>query len=698
MRIVVSKYGLIVLLLLAIIGSLGLWFLRRSGISPERIRNVLLISIDTCRADYLSCYGYKSKTTPNIDALAAQGILFENAISPIPQTLPAHSSMLTGTIPPYHGVHDNFGSYLADESNVTLAEILKGAGFTTAAAISALPLDSEFGIGQGFDNYYDSFGRVFQGERVQQRQGGETTDLTLKWLETNKDKRFFFFLHYFDPHAAYEPPEPFASRFASNLYAGEIAYTDHCIGRVLDKLKELDLYDSTLVIITSDHGEMLGEHGELTHTYFIYQAAIKVPLIFKLPGQNKSARIKSIVGLIDIVPTVCGLLNIETPKNVQGVDLFASLKGGNTSAQDRHIFCESLFPTKYKANSLLGVVNNRYKYIRTTRPELYDLIADPGESNNLVEKEQKLVRIMQDKLAQMLEQSVRKASPDSKVQVDPEIVEKLGTLGYVAGVATVDFSFDQTKDDPKDLVKYNSLASQLLSSLQLMEDEKVELYARQMIQLRPDLPMPYESLGLLAKKQKDYPKAIVSFQKAIEIDPNRALPYEYRGTVYNRMGKYDQGIRDFSKVIELDPSSTNAYSVRGAAYLKTGKYDQGLRDLSKVIELDPSSTDAYNMRGETYLKMGKYDQGIRDFSKVIELDPSSTNAYNMRGATYLKTGKYDQGIRDFSRIIELNPSDDNAYYGRALAHRAKGDLTQANRDFNKAIALNPAWQKFRPKP
>ena len=236
-----------------IIIAVGAWLLWQFMSPAQEIRNILLISIDTCRADHLSCYGYKSKTTPNIDAVVAEGILFENTITPVPITLPAHSSMLTGTIPPYHGVHDNGVDYLDDESNITLAEILKDAGFTTGAAVSAFVLDSTFGIGQGFETYNDRFDTM-EYNTVVQRRGGETTHIALDWLEKNKDKRFFFFLHYFDPHAKYQPPQPFASRFASNPYAGEIAYTDHCIGRVLGKLKELGLDDSTLVIITADHG------------------------------------------------------------------------------------------------------------------------------------------------------------------------------------------------------------------------------------------------------------------------------------------------------------------------------------------------------------------------------------------------------------------------------------------------------------
>ena len=199
MRVVVSRYRLILVLLLLIGGLLATWCLHRAGYLLAKQPNILLISIDTCRADHLSCYGHKPQTTPNIDALAAQGILFENAISPVPQTLPAHSSMFTGTIPPYHGVHDNLG-YQLDDSNITLAEILRDAGFATGAAISAFVLDSQFGTDQGFDTYHDSFEIPMKGQAIQQRQAQQTTRIALDWLEKNKDEKFFFFLHYYDPH------------------------------------------------------------------------------------------------------------------------------------------------------------------------------------------------------------------------------------------------------------------------------------------------------------------------------------------------------------------------------------------------------------------------------------------------------------------------------------------------------------------
>ena len=691
-RFAVTRFGLIILLVLLLSGLLGVWLASRPDAGAGEIRNVLLISIDTCRADHLSCYGYKSKTTPNIDALAAEGILFENVIAPYPLTLPSHSSMLTGTIPPYHGVHANMGGYLADDSNITLPEILKDAGFATVAAVSGFSLKSQFGISQGFDDYYEHFENTDEGGRGQERKGAETTDLALEWLKKNKDKRFFFFLHYFDPHEKYEPPQPFASKFADDAYAGEIAFADHCIGRVLDKLKELDLYDSTLVIITSDHGEMLGEHGEPTHSYFIYQGAIKVPLIFKLPGQNEEVRIKSIAGLVDIVPTVCGLLGIETPKNVQGLDLFARSQEENTSGPGRGIYCESLYPTKYKANSLLGIVNDRYKYIQTTRPELYDLLSDPGESNNLAAKENQRARIMQDKLAQMLEQTVRKASGDSKVEMAPGASAQLKALGYVGGTVTEDFSFDQIKADPKDLLEYHVVHIRSQAKKMTKEYDKVRMFAEQMIQLQPNLPFGYDQLGVAALIQKDYDKAIVCFQKAIELapeNPDIVEAYYQRGNAYQDKGELDLAIDDYNQALKLDPRLVEAYNNRGITYSRKGELDRAIRDLDRVIELDPSYTDAYSNRGLAYLRKGDLDRGIRDLDQVIKLNPGLVGAYHNRGTARRTKGNLDLAIADYNQIIKLNPRSPEAYYNRGITYQIKGELDLAIDDYNQTVKLNP---------
>ena len=314
-----------VLALLSVFAAAVVWFWPDRRRQPPEINRVLLISIDTCRADRINCYGYPRPTSPHIDAVAREGSLFTNAISPVPMTLPSHSTMLTGTIPPYHGVHDNL-MYGLGQDNVTLAQILKDQGFATefatGAVVGTFVLDAQFGLDRGFDSYDDQFKSYDTAIKLTERQGSDVSRLAIEWLEKHKEDKFFLFAHYYDPHAPYAPPDPFASRFADDLYAGEIAYTDDCVGLVLQKLKDLGLYDSTLVVITADHGELLGEHGEATHSFFIYQNALRVPLIVKLPHspsddeasrQDEPRRIDSVAGLVDIVLTICGLMGIDSP-------------------------------------------------------------------------------------------------------------------------------------------------------------------------------------------------------------------------------------------------------------------------------------------------------------------------------------------------------------------------------------------------
>ncbi|MHC4215387.1 MAG: sulfatase, partial [Planctomycetota bacterium] len=477
----------------------------------------------------------------NIDAIAEEGILFENVITPVPQTLPAHCSMLTGTIPPYHGVHDNLG-YQLRLSSRTLAEIMREHDYTTSAVVSSFVLDSQFGLNQGFDYYDDHLEKATNTSATDfnERTAGETTKRAIKWIEQHKEKRSFLFLHYFDPHYRYEPPEPFRSEYSDNLYAGEIAYTDHCIGQVIRKLKELDLYDSTLLVITSDHGEMLGEHGEFKHGYFVYQSSIRVPLIFRLPGQRKARRIEGLVGLIDIMPTIFGLLGIAPPPQVQGVDLsdcIRSLRQDITTAQ-RFIYCESLTPTKHKANALLGVVTDSWKYIKTTRPELYDLKKDPGESNNLVEEKPQRVHFLREHLELILEQHSFENNIDTELQLDLEGKKRLESLGYIASISVDErLEFDPDRPDPKDIIQFHDIAEYNRMTMFLVQEGRLGEAAEafKMIirhyeksEIQHDMATIHFNLAMVLKELGQRQESLVHFHIAaeqfrVELEANPSL-------------------------------------------------------------------------------------------------------------------------------------------------------------------------------
>jgi len=439
------KKALPVLIIIAVVAIC--WFLRygeheRTGPVntnlPDKIDTIVLISIDTIRADHMSCYGYKHRTTPNIDKMAKDSLFIQDAFSTIPLTLPAHSSMLTGLIPPTHGIHDNFEMRLPDE-NLTLAEIMKDNGFSTYGIISSVVLDSRFGMGQGFDVFDDTF--AGQGEIITsaERKANETTENAIKWLADNYDKKKFMFIHYYDPHTSYAPPEPFSKQFA-HPYDGEIAFTDHCIGRVLDKLKSLKLYDDALIVIVGDHGEMLGEHNEMGHSFFVYQSAIRVPMMLKLPQNAYAVKVTEPSSIIDIPPTILALTGIDIPQKMQGINLLTlaqdtigkHISDAENMIDKRVVFSESLTPTKYNANSLLSIVSGEWHYIQTTKPEIYNRIKDPGETKNLIATEAKRANLMQLKLKEILDTSVI-SDMDTSVKMDTKTTQVLESLGYVGG-------------------------------------------------------------------------------------------------------------------------------------------------------------------------------------------------------------------------------------------------------------------------
>jgi len=577
-----------------------------------------------------------------------------------------------------------------DDSNITLAEILKEHGFTTGAIVSTFVLDSQFGLDQGFDTYNDRFEEELSSIGIAERRGGEASRFALEWLDEHKNERFFLFLHYYDPHNPYEPPEPFASKFPRNPYAGEIAYTDHCISQVIEKLKDLGLYDSSLLIITGDHGEMLGEHGENTHAYFIYRSALRVPLLFKLPGRNKARRIDSLVGLVDIVPTVCSLLGIEPPSEVHGVDLSVCFERKKLPSWERHIYCESLYPTKYNANSLLGVVIDRYKYIQTTRPELYDLSNDPWETNNLVTKEPHRARILQDHLKLILEEQVRKGDSDSKFELDEHSKKRLESLGYVAGASvTEDFDFDQSKDDPKDLIDLHE--SYLNASYLLLQKKYAEAkeLSEEMIKQWPDFFGGYLNLGKIAMVQKDFAGAVPYLYRAIELKPDRFEVHNNLGTVLSHLGKFDQAVKHFEEALRLRPENAKLHNNFAFALLRQGKLDQAIQRCTKALELDPELAEAHHNLGIALTKQGKLDEAVKHLSESARLEPDDSGVYKNLGSALAQQDKIEDAAANYRKSLELDPNQPEVLnaLGATLVKLEK--LNEALESYAKSLEFKP---------
>ncbi len=669
-----------------------LWFVCVRKIASQKIRNVVLISIDTCRADYLSCYGYDRKTTPNIDALASTGALFEKVYSPVPLTLPAHCSMLTGNIPPYHGVHDNLGVMLSG-TNVTLAEVLRENGYKTAAIVSAIVLDSKFGMDQGFQTYDVGFTEAFEGDPFAEQQGGVTTDKACQWLDSNAEDPFFLFLHYYDPHITYQPPQPFASRFADNLYAGEIAFTDHCIGRVIDKLRALKLYDSTLLIVTSDHGEMLGEHGEEAHGYFVYESSVRVPLIIKAPGLNVSRRIDDAVGLIDIMPTVLGLLGIDLSLPVRGQDLGPFLNG-QAESSPRYLYTESMTPTKYNCNPLLAIVNWPWKYIYTTEPELYHLQDDPAEKNNLLKTESKRGGLLEKHVQLILDDNLRDDRPDSHIELDEKTVSQLHSLGYVGSGAEETFELDKTKADPKEYISFHVRCSMLEGIRAAKEYEKGWEVCSQLLRERPDLESLYVIMAAdLAVKTGRTDKAIAYYQHHLQSHPEDYKTRNNLATVLGQTDKLQKAVEQWQRILRHEPEYVKAHINLAAALNRLGRLDESVTHWQKALVLQPEHFAARIGLAETYYRKGAIALAVKHWDKALQLHPDHAKTQNDLG--WILATIDDPQLRNPEKALhlarqacELTGHKQPSYLDTlSAAYAATGQFNKAIQIAQKAITL-----------
>jgi arylsulfatase A-like enzyme/Flp pilus assembly protein TadD len=684
------KFALVIIVLLVITGA-GIWFLQKSDFFTARINNVILISIDTCRADHLSCYGYPRGTTPNINEIATEGVLFENAISPVPLTLPAHASMLTGTIPSYHGIHDNEG-YKLGPSNISIAEVLSQAGFTTGAIVGAFVMDSQFGLDQGFESYNDEFEEELEKNVITQRRGSEVNRFAMDWLTEHKDERFFLFLHYYDPHSRYEPPEPFLTSYYSNLYAGEVAFTDYCIGQVVEKLKEFGLYDSTLIIITSDHGEMLGEHKELTHGYYIYQSAINIPLVIKLPGRNAPRRINDLVGLVDIVPTVCSLLELEIPPGIQGRDISGLLRGKKSAEQARHMYCESMYPTRYKGNSLLGVITEGWKYIQTTRPELYNLGSDPGETNNLIKQEPQQARILQSRLKEILEQTLGKIENGGRVELDEEDRRRLESLGYVdGGGVREEFSFDQSKDDPKDMIEFHLEYGKIAVLIVEEKYDEAMSICESLLSERPGLARIYNRMGKIAAKREEYVAAIGYFEKVLELQPEGPLLYEtYNslGTVLAAENEVDEAIRYYERSLKLRYDRPLLLDNLARLYFRRRQLEQAYVCWEDSFHLDADRPEVLN--NLAWLKSVYEDKPFYDPNEAVGLARRACELTEYKhhqmldtlSVAYAAAGRFDEAVKAAEQALKLALSAEPPVSGADIQEHLR--LFKAGRPYREA--------------
>jgi arylsulfatase A-like enzyme/Flp pilus assembly protein TadD len=624
---------------------------------PNSAPNVVVITIDTLRADHLGCYGYKQIRTPNIDSLAANGVRFERAYTPVPVTLPAHSVIFTGTYPMLSGMHD-FSANKLNPTQLTLASVLKERGYTTGAVIGSAVLDSRFGLNQGFDFYYDhfDFNRLQESNLDEmERPGNVVADLALDWLNKNYQKKFFLWMHLYDPHYPYRAPAPYGDEYKDRPYDGEIAFADAQVGRLIRFLKDKTLYENTLIVLSGDHGESLGEHGEKTHGFFIYNATLHVPVIFHLPGKDLGKTVPELVSLADLMPTMLHILKVDIPSQVQGRDLMPPIvKKENGS---RSLYAETFLPRlHFNWSELRAIEIDNYHFIDAPKPELYDLAKDPGETRNLYAEKKAVADELRARLAMLIRKYSASQELAEKTGLDPALMERLKSLGYAGfsggGSPTVS---KNDLPDPKDRIQVYELISDAISESQHGEYDKSTEKLNTALKTDPDSVAVHYLLGLNYYRMREFPKAVEQFQRVLQLAPDYSLAAFQLGLAYGRAGDFDQAIPALKHAFALDSTNFAAAYNLGAAYLQKKMIAEAAAAFRQSVTIAPDYAPGHRALGEVLLYQGQVDEALAELRRAVKLAPEDPAAHATLSRALAAKGLNHEAAQEMRKAQQSQP-------------------------------------------
>jgi Flp pilus assembly protein TadD len=640
---------------------------------------VILISVDTLRADHLSCYQPGRRPTPHIDSLVNNGTLFSQISSPFPLTLPAHAALFTSTYSAATGVQDN-GVPLKSTA-VTLAAVLKNAGYGTAAFVGSFVLDRRFGLNRGFDVYegpIDLHNKAAVGPVERKRAGAQVAEAATRWLERNSSAPFFLFLHLYDLHLPYDLPQDPALRHGESGYSAELAYEDRVVGAFLAFLARRQLFEKALIVFTSDHGEGLGEHGESTHGYFIYQSTLHVPLIIHWPTgfiRFPHQRVDEPASLLDVAPTILDAIGLRAPGEMRGRTLIAGASGGEA-------YSESLYARNHFGCAVLRSLRaGRYKYIEAPKPELYDLSTDPKELHNLYEQQRSKAAAMGEQLAALRASSVHGRSTKTP-SPKPDTVSALRSLGYLSGPAPPGGL--EPRVDPKDRI---ADFERYFSALTLASAGKLSESNAMMRSLRDKLPDVVDvriSLGLNQQRLGDFAQAAREFSAAIEQAPSDAQAHFELGFCYFRLGKSDDAIPALKTALALEPWHTRAEEALAEISIQKNDYPQASAYLNHLLSIDPSSYTAHYNLGVLAAMGGNWSEAQQRILFALHTDPGSAEAHDTLGKIYFQRGELEQARRQFEEAIRLQPKFSSAHYNLALIFQKQGKVDESAKELRAA--------------
>lgn len=619
--------------------------------------NVLLITIDTVRADHIGAYGYRGAATPAIDRLAREGVRFADATTASPLTGPAHTAILTGVYPARYGVRDNATTPLPPQA-VTLAEVLKRAGYRTGGFVGAFILGREYGFAQGFDEFDARFARFDASMKLQaQRRGGAVVDAAIAWLRQPSGQPFFAWVHLYDAHAPYTPPAPFATSFRTRPYDGAIAYVDSSIQRLVSLLEQGGALDNTLVAVIADHGESLGDHGESEHGLFLYEPVLRVPWIVRLPGHALAGHVvEEQVRSIDLVPTVADLIGVTLPGRVDGQSLVTVMKG----APRRDVpasYAETYYPQlHYGWSALRSIRASGWKYIDAPKPELYDMKADRPEARNVLDARRPLAAGL---LLEMnrVTTSFGAAAAVTVLQPDPDTLARLRSLGYVgigAPIATARGA------DPKDMVARIRGVRDTLS--RAMDD--------------------------LSAGRTD--QALARLKELAAINERWYDIHLLMGDAYVAKHEIEHALGEYAAAAALNPTSAAPSLSAARALIAQGNVDGAAQKIEQAAKLEPDSSEVALERGRVAERREQYESALADYETSIRLNGSDPRARARLADLAVRLRQLDVAGREFTVLLGMKYRLAETHYGLGRVAELRGNKPRAAAEYRQALAINPA--------
>jgi arylsulfatase A-like enzyme/Tfp pilus assembly protein PilF len=643
---------------------------------------VVLISIDTLRADRLPAYGYRDVATPNIDALRSDSVLFTNAYAHVPLTLPSHVSLFTGLLPPAHGVRNNIGYTLEGSKHPTLARVLKDNGYATGGAVSAFVLRGTTGIAGGFDLYDDAITARGGGAAGSvARSGAQTLEAVKPWLAARGSEPFFLFLHLFEPHSPYDPPEPFRSQYR-DPYDGEIAAADSIVGRLIDDLKARGVYDRAVVILLSDHGEGLGDHGEAEHGIFLYREAIRVPLMIKLPKSERGGQtVDAPVGLADIAPTIISIAGLQSSARFDGRSLFEK-------HEVKPVYSESYYGHIHLGwSELRSLAGERFHFIEAPRPELYDVVADPAEKNNVLESERRAYARLRDELSKV------KSDLAAPAAVGSEEAAKLAALGYLGSTRAASSG---PRPDPKDRIH----ELEVMLAAKRMADEgrtaEAEAALRKLLDASPlftdariHLAQLYDAGGRLEDAEREY-RRVLRDAPELAGEVGGSL-----GAVLLKLRRFDEAQSHARLAERTNPPGMHLLLTRIA--IARGDLATAEREANAAAQFPSARQDAELVVAQVLAARGALDQALRTVNKLVdEIEaaggPQLAGLHFVLGDVLARMNRPGEAMEAFRREIAHFPNNRDAYARLALVKMLTGDRAGARETLELLVRRSPTKQ------